>query len=369
MTTRDPGVRALRGTWRRRGAAGVTSPGQADVGASPSGFGDPAAEYQAATSGCGFLYRSDRRLLRVYGRAPREMLNGILTNRIPDPPAGSDLLAGEAVYGAMLTAKGRMVTDVRTYWLGAGGEAGLGLDVAAAGYAGTLGHFTRFLPPRLARAEPLAEGAGLLTVAGPGARETVAAVFGVAPEGGYALQGGGPLAGGALVSAAVEQIPSWNVWLGPGGLPAAWRRMEAAGAEAVGSDVWDTLRTESGFPAYGADMDERTIPIEAGLGERAFDHAKGCYTGQEVIVRIRHRGRVNWHLRALRFGNADAQAGQRLFAPGDKKPRGRVTSAVRSPRFGQMIGLGYVWREVEPPATLCLESESGPTVKIEKLDV
>ena len=374
----------------------------------PRHFGDPRGEYRAATESCGVVHRADRRLLRVYGRAPRQMLHGILTNRIPEPPVeegvshagtgsgsgmhagtGSGLgagdtgagtvaegdgadasvaaaLKGEAVYGAILTPKGRMVTDLTTLWLGAGEEEGLGLDVATSGHAAALGHFTRFLPPRFARVEDLGDRTGLLTVLGPRAAEVVADAFGTVPEDGYALLGGGPAGGGLLVARGVEQVPSWDIWAPVGATAEVWKRLEASGAVPVGWAVRETLRIEAGLPAFGVDMDDTTIPVEAGLLDRAFDHDKGCYTGQEVIVRIRHRGRVNWHLRALRFGDAAPEAGQQLFEAGGTKVRGRVTSVAQSPRFGQAVGLGYVRREIEPPATLRLGSGSGPEVGVEE---
>lgn len=378
------------------GVVAGAAPGAAE-GARPGPrrhYGDPGREYRAAVQGCGVVWRGDRRLLRVYGRAPAQMLNGILTCRVPEPPVGVGVgvaggepgegaagargakpgegLAGDAVYGTILTAKGRMVTDLTTLWLGAGGEEGLGLSVAACGVEAVLGHFNRFLPPRMARVEDLGDRTGLLTVLGPEAGDVVAAAFGAAPAEGFVLVGGGPSGGpdaggahGALVARGVEQVASWDVWLPADGMEAAWERLGQAGALPVGEGVWHTLRVEAGYPAYGADMDESTIPVEAGLLDRAFDHGKGCYTGQEVIVRIRHRGRVNWHLRALRFGEAAARPGDELFETGGGKARGRVTSVAQSPRFGQAIGLGYVRREVEPPATLRLGSGSGPAVGVE----
>ena len=337
-------------------------------------FGDPRGEYRAAVEGCGVVYRADRTLLRVHGRAPRQMLHGIVTNRVPGAPAGraggaggassAAALVGEVVYGTILTAKGRMVTDLRTLWLGAGEGEGLGLDVATYGHAAVLGHFTRYLPPRFARVEDLGGQVGLLTVVGPAAADAVKAAFGRAPAEGYALLDGGPRGDGLLVARAVEQVPSWDVWAPAERLAGAWRALEGCGAAPVGWGVWDTLRIEAGFPAFGIDMDEGTIPVEAGLVDRAFDHGKGCYTGQEVIVRIRHRGRVNWHLRALRFGDAAVAPGDQLFEAGGAKVRGRVTSVAQSPRFGQAIGLGYVRREVEPPATLRLGSGEGPEVGV-----
>lgn len=354
----------------------------------PRHFGHPRGEYDAATHSCGVVHRADRRLLRVHGRSPRQMLHGILTNRIPEPPvevgagaAGAGLaggperdaeagaLAGEAVYGAILTPRGRMVTDLTTLWLGAGEGEGLGLDVATFGHDAVLEHFTRFLPPRFARVGDLGNRTELLTVVGPGARGVMARVFGTVPDEGYTLLGGGPGAGGVLLARAQQEAPSWKVWAPVTSAAKCWLRLEKAGAEPVGWGVWETLRIEAGLPAFGTDMDGTTIPVEAGLVDRAFDHDKGCYTGQEVIVRIRHRGRVNWHLRALRFGDAAPAAGQQLFETGGTKVRGRVTSVAQSPRIGQAIGLGYVRREIAPPATLRLGSGSGPEVGVLDADI
>ena len=333
----------------------------------PRHFGDPLAEYEAAVRACAVVHRTDRRLLRVHGPAPRRMLNGILTNRIPEPPRGmGEAIGGEAVYGAMLTPKGRMVTDLMTLWLGAGGGEGLGLDVATTGHAAALERFELTLPPRFARVDDLGHRTGLLTVLGPRAEGAVAGAFGPAPASGYVLLGGGPARGGVLLAGGLEQVRSWNVWAPAARMAECWLRLEEAGAVPVGLGVWETLRLEGGLPAFGLDMDGTTIPVEAGLVDRAFDHDKGCYTGQEVIARIRHRGRVNWHLRALRFGDAAPVAGQRLFEAEGTKVRGRVTSVARSPRFGQAIGLGYVRREVEPPATLRLGGGSGPEVTVER---
>ena len=101
-----------------------------------------------------------------------------------------------------------------------------------------------------------------------------------------------------------------------------WLRLEQAGAAPVGSGVWETLRIEAGLPAFGADMDGATIPVEAGLADRAIDHDKGCYTGQEVIVRIRDRG-------------------TRQLAPAGSALRGRLAGAGRQAlRGGRCEGAG-----------------------------
>ena len=95
-------------------------------------------------------------------------------------------------------------------------------------------------------------------------------------------------------------------------------------------------------------MDETTIPVEAGIHERAIDYQKGCYTGQEVIVRIRDRGHVNRNLKQLHLGGAPLPArGTELFVAEQEKPAAVVTSAVKSPRFGGVVALASVRRGVE----------------------
>src|SRR3990170_1319893 len=52
----------------------------------------------------------------------------------------------------------------------------------------------------------------------------------------------------------------------------------------------ENVTVEAGIPEFGVDMDTDTIPLEAGIEARAISFTKGCYVGQEVIVRVLHRG-------------------------------------------------------------------------------
>jgi folate-binding protein YgfZ len=136
----------------------------------------------------------------------------------------------------------------------------------------------------------------------------------------------------------------------------------------VGRDTWNTLRVEAGRPGFASELAEEVIPVEAGIHDRAIDYTKGCYTGQEVIVRIRDRGRVNRNLRRLRL---DIEAP--LPAPGTElfrekeRPVGHLTSVTDSPREGK-IALGYVRREVEPGQTVNVGGVDGPRARVEALD-
>ena len=166
------------------------------------------------------------------------------------------------------------------------------------------------------------------------------------------------------------EVPNdgWDLLL-PG--PAALEfldRLLALGAVPLGEASRETLRIERGRPSFGKDMDSDTIPLEAGIRRRAIDDGKGCYVGQEVVIRIRDRGRVNKELRGLLLGDVPVpSSGQELYQAGSGKAVGRVTSAVASPAFGQTIALGYLQRSVAPGDVVRLAAEDGPEAHVRAL--
>jgi folate-binding protein YgfZ len=120
------------------------------------------------------------------------------------------------------------------------------------------------------------------------------------------------------------------------------------GGVTIGEDVYECVRIEAGIPRYGIDMDEATMPQEAGLHETAVSFTKGCYIGQETVARLYWKGKPNRHLRRLRL--------QEPLAPGTalflgERQVGSVTSSTTSPRLGA-IAIGMVRREAEPGAEL-----------------
>lgn len=330
------------------------------------------AGYSAALGGVAIAPRPDRLLIRVSGRAPAAMLSGMLTQRTPEPPVPLEdgIWRGAALYSAVLTPKGRMITDLRIL-AESGPEQSFLLELPAAGASPLHDHLTRSLPPRLARAAPWDTG-GVLTLLGPGApdwlvREALGLradppALELLPEGGYLRVGEG--AGALVVARSAEySVPAWDVLADRGALEVLRGRARETGVVEALPEVLLTLRLEAGRLQFGVEMDADTIPTEAGINARAIDGTKGCYTGQEVIVRIRDRGHVNRHLRRLEF------EGDALPAPGtplvraDGKTVGEVRSAALSPRQGA-IGLGWVRREVEVPGELRVEAVDGAPVRI-----
>jgi folate-binding protein YgfZ len=129
----------------------------------------------------------------------------------------------------------------------------------------------------------------------------------------------------------------------------------------------ETVRIESGRPRFGVDMDTETIPLEAGLEERAISRSKGCYVGQEVIVRVQDRGqgRVAKRLVGLTFdaGASVPAAGARILS--GEREIGRVTSATWSPALSRPIALGYAHRDfVEPYTPVAVDGAAGLVVAL-----
>jgi folate-binding protein YgfZ len=249
--------------------------------------------YRAVLANGGVVRRADRGVLAVSGADRAAWLQGLLTNDL-------DLLKdGRSLYAAYLTPQGRMISDMNVIER----EGRILLDVP----------------------QPLAASLrdkldGLIF------SEDVQ----VTDE------------SGALAVWTVIREHSFEDAIGET-LPAA-----LTGLQAIAFDTFEVIRIERGVPRFLADMDEDTIPLEAGIEERAISFTKGCYVGQEVIVRVTHRGGGRVAKKLVRWiAGADAEVvplrDARIFS--FDKDIGRVTSAAFSPSINRVVGLGYVHRD------------------------
>lgn len=324
----------------------------------PRNYGDPAAEYATARSDVVVAERGDRSFVRVHGRDPVKMIQGLISNDIANAPVG------RAVYAAVLTPKGKMVADVRVLRQG----ADLLLETDAAAADAVMTHLRKFVPPLFARFENASDAWTELGVYGPNAVTLLKRVLDVdlsnaAEDDVLETSMGGTSI--CIAATARFDVPGFDIIVPAQAAAQLWESLVAEGARPAGHATLDVLRIEAGTPRWGAELDENTIPLEAGLRERAISETKGCYTGQEVIIRILHRGHVNWLLRGILLGDAAAPArATPLLAPGDARKVGRITSAAWSPKHGQTIALGYVRREVEPGAELTLDSATGRVARV-----
>jgi folate-binding protein YgfZ len=125
---------------------------------------------------------------------------------------------------------------------------------------------------------------------------------------------------------------------------------EEPGGEHVSEEELELLRIRARTPRFGREIDDRVLPAEAGLVERAVSFTKGCYPGQEPIARLHHRGHANRGLRLLELQTDEVPALDSEVRFGEKAV-GRVTSAVQD-GDGRVVALAYVRREVPPAAEL-----------------
>ena len=127
----------------------------------------------------------------------------------------------------------------------------------------------------------------------------------------------------------------------------AWEVLDAElGGEPIGEDELERMRIEAGTPRFGREIDDRVLPAEAGLLERAVSFTKGCYPGQEPIARQHHRGRLNRRLRVLTLEGDTAPEAEIRYG---EKVVGRITSAVPGK------ALAYVRTEVPSDAELDID--------------
>jgi folate-binding protein YgfZ len=114
------------------------------------------------------------------------------------------------------------------------------------------------------------------------------------------------------------------------------------GPPSLSDEDLERLRVEAGTPRFGKEIDDRVLPAEAGLVDRAVSLTKGCFPGQEPIARLHYRGHANRGLRVLEVDGV--QAGSEIVRDG--KVVGRVTSVAPG------RALAYIRTEVPEDAVL-----------------
>ena len=264
--------------------------------------------YRALRTNGGVVRRTDRAVLAITGADRSTWLQGLVTNDV------AALAPGEARYAAYLTPQGRMITDMVVV----ARADRLLLNVPA--------------PLALSLRDRLdglifAEDAQVLDQSG-----TLDVWTAIAPsDSAHPSTLPGDQSGGALADVIVST-----------GEPHGFAYPE------ISFDTFEVVRIERGIPRFLVDMTEETIPLEAGIEDRAISFTKGCYVGQEVIVRVTHRGGGRVAKKLVRWKAVPSAAvvplpGSRILSV--DKDIGRVTSAVFSPEREAVVGLGYVHRD------------------------
>jgi len=307
---------------------------------------DNSSGYTALRAGAGVIDRSRLGRILLTGADRRSYLQGLLTNEI------AALTAGTGCYAALLTAQGRMIADMRVLELG---DAVL-LDVSPEVTETVRAHLERFIFSEDVEVRDVTNERAEIGLYGPGALPLMSRVTDARLDH-LPLFGSTQAAfdGSRLLVVRSDEagVDGYDLIVDRAEADALRGALIGAGAAPVDEDAAEAVRIEAGRARFGQDMDEDTIPLEAGIEDRAISRTKGCYVGQEVIIRVldRGHGRV-----ARRLVGLSLSPGTPVPAPGahiasGEREIGRVTSATLSLALRRPIALGYVHRDFVSPGT------------------
>ncbi|HEX4010041.1 MAG TPA: glycine cleavage T C-terminal barrel domain-containing protein [Solirubrobacteraceae bacterium] len=285
-----------------------------------------AAEYRAATEGCGLVDRSERGKLALTGSEAKSFLQGQVSNDV------EALTPGTGCYAAFLTPKGKMLGDVRI--LDTGEEALL--DTERVALQELFNMVRRFSIGYELELHKRTLERGLLSLIGPTSTTIARAV-----DLGDAEHANAPVSIDGIEARAIRTDLGIDLLCDASDTAALTAALQARGAELTSKAVAECVRVECGRPRYGVDLDDSVIPQEADLNQRAVSFAKGCYVGQETVARLFYRGKPNRRLQGLRLSAPAATGAEIRF--GDRVV-GHLGSVAESPSRG-WIALALVRRE------------------------
>jgi folate-binding protein YgfZ len=281
-------------------------------------------------------------------------LNGLITNDM------KTLAENRWMPAAFPTVQGRLIGAVRV----ARTAASFLIDTDAESHEAVLKTISRFTLAGDFKVTDLTEQTALLTIQGAGAIEVAAKVLGsevadLPRDGVIELEWKNTPV--TVIRATHTAEDGVDFVIDSDHAAELRQALFDSGAQPVSAETFETLRVEAGIARYGHDMDESNVVTETNLDD-AVSFTKGCYLGQEVIVRIRHRGHVAKKLTGLRF-DTEQKIESGTIVKSDEKEVGRVTSAVFSPKLRTTIALGYVrYEHLNPGTTLTTDNNIAATV-------
>jgi len=300
----------------------------------------PSEEYAVVRRRVGFLDRGDFGVLELTGRDRASFLHALLSNEV------KALGPGQGCAATLLDIHGK-VQVVLFVWVADDRIFVVTPPAMAAKTAEALDHY---LFSEKVAIEDVSREKTLFVLAGPQARETSDRLMGKLGETPVRLVSGGGETGEA------------EVWIMCALTDAAKVHDALAGADVrpIGPEAFESLRIEAGTPLFGHDVDESVLLSEIPF-ENLLSHTKGCYPGQEVVVRIRDRGHVNRMLRGLAL-DGDQVPAQGADVLVDDAAIGKVTSATWSFGLARPIALAFVRRQHAEPGTRVSVRLAGTTM-------
>ena len=314
----------------------------------PDYFGDPAAEYRSARETVALIDKNYRAYLSFAGPDRVRYLNAILTNNIKDLPADHGIIS------LLLNPQGHILAEIATY--------AFEDQLLCVSYATIRQRLIEWLEKYIIMDDVTLTDEtprfGTLALEGPKAASIVKEISGadfanfdeLSSHGGavgsipcrITKRSPGGVSGAEFFTASERLAELWQVLLDA----ARWH-----GGGPIGYTALNGLRLAQGAPWFGYDFGEKQIPHEAGLQDSHISYTKGCYTGQEIVERVRSRGQVNRQRVRLAFsGDVVPEEGTLLTLDG--KEGGVVTRAARTWDPTRILGMAYVRKEVMTPETV-----------------
>jgi folate-binding protein YgfZ len=313
----------------------------------PDDFGDWRREYFFAKQSVALIDKNYRAYFSFAGPDRVRYLNAILTNNI------KDLALSRGTISLLLNPQGHILAEIETY--------ALPDKLLCVSYAMIRERLIETLDKFIIMDDVTltddTQQHGTLALEGPATANIVAELAGVdlnaLPE--LGMQGArvGPRTC-TVVRRSPGKFVSAEFLVDRQHLPELWsillERVRAAGGGPMGYTALSATRLDQGIPWFSYDFGEKQIPHEAGLQDSHISYTKGCYTGQEIVERVRSRGQVNRRRVDLVFDGPSAPpAGEILTVAG--KEAGYVTRAAAPPSRQLAIGMGYARKEANAPGT------------------
>jgi folate-binding protein YgfZ len=286
------------------------------------------AQYAAVRDGgAGLIDLSRLRgRIRVTGSEAVMFLKGLITNDM------NAVAADRWMPAVFPTVQGRLIGAVRILK----SNAGFLIDTEAASHDAVLKTISRFTLAGDFHVSDVTAETALLTVQGRRAGEIISEALGNTDS--------------SPIRATHTAEDGFDLLIDASDRAQVVESLVTAGAQPVSDEVFEVLRIEAGIARHGQDMDETNVVPETNLDD-AISYTKGCYLGQEIIVRIKHRGHVAKKLTGLKFEGEQAVDAGAAIKSEDGKEIGRITSTAFSPKLESTVALGYVRYEFLAPGT------------------
>jgi aminomethyltransferase len=292
--------------------------------------------YEALRSGAAWLDLSPRGRIVATGDDRARLLHAITTNHI------QGLGPGAGCYAFLLNVQGQIQADLNILCFA---DRFL-LDTEPEAAERVLAHIDKYIIADDVALEDARERLTAVAVEGPRAEAVMASLGAPAPAADYAHEAWN---GRIVQRASSTGAPGFRLFLDAAGRARLVEELERAGARPATAAEARIVRLEHGRPRYGEDILETTLPQES-RQMHAVHFNKGCYLGQEIVERVRARGRVNRLLAALDIHAEEPPAPRtRLNAGG--ADAGEITSAAYSPALARVVALAYVRAPHAEPGT------------------